>query len=120
MLAIGLEDGVLLYIAKLMEEVLVENAVNAVLDAFQVAALVGDLGVGKKQRLFFHGDHLVGILHVNIPDHQHDLVEIPPFVGQWIGFAHIHGHVGEHVEMPDLVFDVVGNPAKPPLVKIFD
>jgi hypothetical protein len=68
----------------MMKKVLVENAIETVFDVFQVFTIVGDLWIGEKQGLLLHGDHTVGIVHIDVAYHQHDLVKIPPLVGKWL------------------------------------
>ncbi len=116
----GLEYGILAYVPKFVKKMLVEDAVQAVLNPLQIAAGVRNLWCGEEQGLFLYGNHFVRVTHVNIADHEHDFVEIPPFIRCRPGLSRLDGLVLKHIEMPKFMLEVVRHPIKLSLVKFFD
>jgi hypothetical protein len=64
-----------------MEKVLVKDAIKTVLYFIQVFAIVGNLRIREKQGLLFYGNNVVGIIHIDITNHQHYFIKVPSFIG---------------------------------------
>jgi hypothetical protein len=119
MLTRRLKYRILVQLAEVVKEMLIENTIDPRSNVFQIDAAVRNLRIGKEQGLFLHSHHFVGIVHVDVAIHQHDFEKVAPPVGQWSALARLYRHVLKYVEMPDLLFNVVGYPAESALVKIF-
>ncbi len=84
-ISLRLKHLVLVQIAKLVEEMVVENAKCSFSNVVQMFPLVRNLGIGKRQGLFLYLHHFIRIVDFAIADHQNDFVKITPFVGDGFG-----------------------------------
>jgi len=113
----GLKDLIMLELAKLVEEMGIENTIDPLADPVQVLPFIGDLWVGKAKCLFLHFHDPVCIMNLAVPFHQHDLVKIPSPVGNPGGLPLHIGFQSENIEMPDLLAEVFRDHVKLESVK---
>jgi hypothetical protein len=101
-----------------MHEMLVEDTVLA-FQVLMVLPFVWDQRIGKCQCLFFDLNDLICIVYFTFALDQHDLIKIPSPVRDRGGFSLRIRFQPEHVEMPDVVPDILRKPIEFPFVKFF-